>query len=88
MRHTATFQTKTLKNGTILPQKVWIEFFHNSGWLPLEDWDGNQLLWMLDEKGNTHDSIKQMAADKFPNTTWGLAPCEQKDRGVSVIDNA
>ena len=83
----STFRIRKLENGTIVPQKVWIMFFSNSGWLPLEDWDGNQLFWMLDEKGNTHDSIKQMAADKFPKTSWELAPCQGKDSNCGWIDN-
>lgn len=84
---TSTFRTRTLQDGIIVPQKVWITFSHNSGWLPLEDWDGNQLFWVLNEKGNLHPSIKQMAKEKFPNTSWGLSFCEQKNMNNCVIDN-
>ena len=85
---TSTFRTRTLQNGTVVPEKVWIMFFHNStGWLPLQDWDGNQLFWSLDENGKTHPQIKKMAFEKFSDTSWGLAPCSQKEKDNSIIDN-
>ena len=85
---TSTFRTRTLENGTVVPEKVWIMFFQNStGWLPLQDWDGNQLFWRLDENGKTDSLIKKIAHEKFSDSSWGLAPCSQKDMDHSIIDN-
>ncbi len=82
MNNKQEYLTRTLKNGTVVPQKVWIKFFPYIGmykqipeiiWIPLEDKKGNQLFWTSEKEA------EEIAKKTYPNESWGLAPCEGKE---------
>lgn len=82
---TAEFKTRIL-NGQLVIQKVWITFFNNGfekNWLPLTDLNDNQLFWEV----NASRKLREIASKKFPNTSFGLAWCEQKEMNNAVTDN-
>jgi len=80
------FQCTTLENGLRQPEKVWITFLHagwEKHWLPLTDWDGNDIFWSSDNV----KIAKKIAHKKFPESSWGLSPCNQKEVRNACIDN-
>tara|TARA_R110002020_G_scaffold297590_1_gene513352 strand:+ start:233 stop:508 length:276 start_codon:yes stop_codon:yes gene_type:complete len=80
------FECTTLENGLRQPQKTWITFLHagfEKNWLPLTDWDGNDIFWSTD---NTRIS-KIIANQKFGGAKFGLSPCSEKDKNNACVDN-
>lgn len=84
MKQENLISSRKTEKGIIVPEKVWITFLHNGFekiWIPLTDWDGNQLFWI---SGN--NQAKKIAAEKF-GCSFGLSPCSQKELGNACIDN-
>ena len=80
------FECEILKNGLRLPEKVWITFLHSGfqkSWIPLTDWDGNDIFWSTDNV----KIAKKIAHQKFGGAKFGLSPCNQKIIGNACIDN-
>ena len=85
MESTFRVTTRKTEQGTIVPEKVWVTFLHNGFqkfWMPLTDWDGNQLFWI----DGPQDQAKRIAAEKF-GCKFGISPCSQKEVGNACIDN-
>jgi|TARA_R100000482_G_C5079139_1_gene125168 hypothetical protein len=81
----ARVTTRKTDKGIIVPEKVWITFLNNGFqefWMPLTDWDGNQLFWI----DGLQTQAKKIAAQKF-DCKFGIAPCSQKEVGNACIDN-
>tara|TARA_S200002703_G_scaffold18810_1_gene15367 strand:+ start:229 stop:486 length:258 start_codon:yes stop_codon:yes gene_type:complete len=82
----ATFETKKTSQGLEKPEIVWITLFDNGWqeiWFELKDEHNNFIFW----NENNIKIAKQIAKDLFPNRTFGLAPCNQKNIGNVCIDN-
>tara|TARA_R100001480_G_scaffold104305_1_gene107076 strand:+ start:1323 stop:1592 length:270 start_codon:yes stop_codon:yes gene_type:complete len=78
-----TIEIMTLHEINTAKEKVWITFLDNGFeefWMPLTDWEGNQLLWCQKRQA------KKVASEKF-SCKWGLSPCNQKELNHASIDN-
>ena len=63
---TSDFECTTLENGLRKPEKTWITFLDagfEEHWLPLTDWDGNDIFWSTDNI----KIAKTIAHQKFGN---------------------
>jgi|TARA_R100000084_G_scaffold108195_4_gene70270 hypothetical protein len=80
------FECTILDNGLRQPEKTWITFLHagfEENWLPLTDWDGNDIFWSTDNMR----IAKKIAHEKFGGAKFGLSPCNQKKIGNACVDN-
>jgi len=75
-----------LQNQLIQPEFTWVTFMNNNfgqEWIKLTDQNGNPIFW---NESQTH-IIKQIVKLKFPETSFGISPCNQKNIDNICIDN-